>query len=332
MKISNPKKIVISRTDSIGDVALTLPLAGILKEKYPNVEIIFLGNTYTKPIINCSSSVDEVWEWAEIQKKEDKTQIEWLKNQNIDVFIHVFPRRELARLAQKAKITHRIGTSHRMYHFLTCNHKPNFTRKNSDLHESQLNTKLLKPLGIDKNFTLAELTEYANFSKVLELKEPYAELFNKKDKRNLVFHCKSQGSALEWGVDNFIKLAKSLDSNQYNVFFTGTEKESEFFRDKLPDQKNIIDLSGKMTLDNLITFVSKSDLLLACSTGPLHIAGLCNIKTIGLFTPKKPLHFGRWQPLGTQVKIIEEKIISERTQPLNIPLREVKKEVQNFFL
>ena len=156
MKISNPKKIVISRTDSIGDVALTLPLAGILKEKYPNAQIIFLGNTYTKPIIDCSNSVDVVCEWSELQKMDSKAQVKWLRSQNIDVFIHVFPRKELSRLVQKAKIPHRIGTSHRVYHFLTCNHRPNFTRKNSDLHESQLNTKLLKPFGIEKNYTLKE--------------------------------------------------------------------------------------------------------------------------------------------------------------------------------
>ena len=331
MKISDPKKIVISRTDSIGDVALTLPLAGILKEKYPTATIVFLGNTYTKPIINCCASVDEVWEWAEIQKFEDKAQIEWLKNQNIDVFIHVFPRRELARLVQKAKIAHRIGTSHRMYHFLTCNHKPNFTRKGSDLHESQLNTKLLIPFGIEKDYSLVELTNFSNFKNKVELKESFSILLN-NDKRNIIFHCKSQGSALEWGVNNFIKLAKSLDKELYNIFFTGTEKESEFFRDKLPNQKNIIDLSGKMTLNELIAFISKSDLLLACSTGPLHIAGLCNIKTIGLFTPMRPLHYGRWQPLGNKVKIIEEKNVSDRTQPLDISLREVKQEVENLFL
>jgi heptosyltransferase-3 len=331
MKIINPKKILISRTDSIGDVALTLPLAGILKEKYPNSKIIFLGNTYTKPIIECCNSVDEIWEWAEIQKIEDRAQLDWLKNQNIDVFIHVFPRRELARLAQRAKIPHRIGTSHRMYHFLTCNHKPNFTRKNSVLHESQLNTKLLKPLGIEKDYTLNELNTYANFKNKLELKESFSNLIN-KDKINLIFHCKSQGSALEWGVDNFIELAKVLNSQQYNIYFTGTEKESEFFRNKLPNQKNIIDLSGKMNLNELITFISKSDLMLACSTGPLHIAGLCNIKTIGLFTPMRPLNYGRWQPLGAQVKIIEEKNVSDRTQPLDISLREVKQEVENLFL
>lgn len=330
MIINNPKKIVISRTDSIGDVALTLPIAGILKKKYPNSKIIFLGNTYTKPIINCCESVDEVWEWAEIQAMEDQQQLNWLKSQNVDVFIHVFPRRELARLAKKAKIKHRIGTSHRMYHFLTCNHKPNFTRKNSDLHESQLNTKLLTPFGINQNFTLNELTGTANFSKVPMLDESFQSLLN-PTKNNLIFHCKSQGSALEWGVDNFINLAKTFDPLKFNIFFTGTEKESEFFRTKLPQKENIIDLSGTMSLDQLIAFISKSDLLLACSTGPLHIAGLLNIKTIGLFTPKKPLHFGRWQPLGNQVKIIEELNISERNQPLDISLTAVEQEIERLF-
>jgi len=328
--INNPKKIVISRTDSIGDVALTLPIAGILKDKYPDAQIIFLGNTYTKPIIKCCHSVDEVWEWAELQKMEDGQRLKWLKSQNIDVFIHVFPRRELARLAKKAKIKHRIGTSHRLYHLLTCNHRPNFTRKNSDLHEAQLNTKLLTPFGINQDYSLNELSVLANFTKVPTLSESFQHVLNTK-KKNLIFHCKSQGSALEWGVDNFINLAKSLNQADFNIFFTGTESESEFFRDKLPQQNNIIDLSGKMNLDQLIAFISKSDLLLACSTGPLHISGVSNIKTIGLFTPKKPLHFGRWQPLGSQVSILEEENISERHQPLDISLRVVKQEVEHFF-
>jgi len=326
MVIKNPKKIVISRTDSIGDVALTLPMAGILKEKFPDCKIIFLGNTYTKPIINCSSSVDEIWEWAELLEMSDKERVSWLKQQQIDAFIHVFPRKEIARWAQQAKIKFRIGTSHRLHHFLTTNCKVNFTRKKSDLHEAQLNTKLLKHFGINKNYSLKELTTYANFNNTTILRDELKNLLN-SNKKNIVFHSKSHGSALEWGVDNFIELAKELDPDKYQIFFTGTEKESQFFRHLLPQQKNIIDLSGKMSLDDLIAFINQSDLLLACSTGPLHIAGLCNINTVGLFTPRKPLHFGRWQPLGNHVSIIEEKIISERTQPLNIELRVVKKEI-----
>lgn len=329
MTINNPKKIVISRTDSIGDVCLTLPMAGILKEKFPYCQIIFLGNTYTKPIINCCSSVDEVWEWAELLEMTDKERLSWLKKQQVDAFIHVFPRREIARLAQQSKIKYRIGTTHRLYHLLTTNCKVNFSRKNSNWHEAQLNIKLLKHFGINKKYTLKELTTYSHFNNIPQLKDEFKALLH-PTKKNIIFHPKSQGSALEWGVNNFINLSKSLDPNKYQIFFTGTEKESTYFRDQLPKQPNIIDLSGKMDLNNLISFIQKADLLLACSTGPLHIAGLCNIKTIGLFTPKKPLHYGRWQPLGNKVKIIEEKNISERTQPLNINLRVIEQEVEKY--
>lgn len=325
--IKDPKKIVISRTDSIGDVILTLPLAGILRERFPSAKIIFLGNTYTKPIIACCEHVDEIWEWAEIEKKHPEEQIFWLTEQRIDVFLHIFPRKELARLAKKAKIKNRVGTSHRLYHWWTCNWRPNFSRKKSDLHESQLNTKLLAPLRIGSDFSLKRLHKHIGFSKIPALPEKFQSLLS-PDKKNIILHAKSQGSAVEWGVDNFIELAKGLDTGKYNVFFTGTEKESTFFRDLLPKSENIIDLSGKMSLDELIAFISKADALIAASTGPLHIAGITNIQTIGLFSGKKPIHPGRWKALGTNTLIFEDKKNEDFSQPLSIELRDVLKAVE----
>ena len=324
--IKDPKNIVISRTDSIGDVILTLPLAGILKAKFPNTKIIFLGNTYTKPIINCCEHVDEIWEWAELEKLTEKERLEWLREKDIEVFIHVFPNKEIAKLVKQAKIPNRIGTSHRLFHLNTCNHRPSFTRKKSDLHESQLNTKLLKPLGISNDFSLEELFDFAAFNNIPELPIKFSSLIDSK-KKNIIFHPKSQGSALEWGVENFIELAKSLESNNANIFFTGTEKEAAFFRELLPKSENIIDLSGKMSLDELIAFISKTDLLIAASTGPLHIAGITGIRTIGLFSPRKPIHSGRWRPLGYKGVVVDSKNISEDTQRLDIEVRDIEKEV-----
>jgi len=330
MPIKNPKVIVISRTDSIGDVALTLPMAGLIKTKFPDVKIIFLGDTYTAPIIKCSKHVDQIWIWSDIKQLSNEEQIKWLESKNIDTFIHVFPRREIARLVQKAKIPNKIGTSHRLFHLLTCNYRVNFTRKNSTLHESQLNLKLLQPLGISAIPNLSQLTAYSGFENIPALDANFKSLLDPQ-KHNLILHCKSKGSALEWGVDKFISLAKALDQNKFNLFFTGTASESEFFSHDLPKQDNIFDLSGQMDLDQLIAFIHESDGLIAASTGPLHIAGLSNIKTFGLFTPRKPLHYGRWQPLGNQVIIIEEKKLSERSQPLSIEMRLVGQIVENTF-
>jgi ADP-heptose:LPS heptosyltransferase len=325
--IQDPKHIVISRTDSIGDVALTLPMAGILKEKFPQARISFLGNTYTKPVIDSCEHIGEIWEWAELQKLNQQEQIDFLKSKDIDVFIHVFPRKEIAKLAKKAKITHRIGTSHRLFHLFTCNHRPNFTRKNSELHESQLNTKLLSPLGISDNFSLEELAKYAAFNKIQPLNSSWQQLLS-PDKKNIILHPKSQGSAREWALENYLELAAELDPTKYNIFFTGTEKEGLLFRNFIPKKSNVFDLTGKMNLYELISFIKSADLLIAASTGPLHLAGLNGINTFGLFSTQRPTHAGRWQPLGNKVYILEEKIMSDPTQPLNIPLREVIKALE----
>ena len=61
-----PKRLIISRTDSIGDVILTLPVAGELKRQFPQLHIIFLGSSYTKPIVECCPYVDEFADWTEI--------------------------------------------------------------------------------------------------------------------------------------------------------------------------------------------------------------------------------------------------------------------------
>lgn len=324
--ITNPNKIVISRTDSIGDVVLTLPLAGILKERFPTAQIIFLGNTYTQPIIACSKHVDEIWEWAEIEKKQPAEQALWLSEKQVDVFIHVFPRKELARLAKKAGIKNRIGTSHRLYHWLTCNYRPSFTRKRSDLHEAQLNTKLLSPLGIGSTYSLEQLNSAIGFEKIPVLPNKFAALLDGK-KTNVILHPKSQGSAKEWGVANFMALAKALDKEKFNIFFTGTEKEGGLFRSALPTQPNMFDLSGQMSLSELIAFIAAADALVAASTGPLHIAGITNRHAIGLFSTIQPIHAGRWKPLGAHVTVLEDKKNTEMTQPLAISLRDVVKEL-----
>ena len=53
-----PSRILISRTDSIGDVILTLPVCKILKNYFPQVKIGFLGKSYTRPVIQACSYVD----------------------------------------------------------------------------------------------------------------------------------------------------------------------------------------------------------------------------------------------------------------------------------
>lgn len=300
------KTVVISRTDSIGDVILTLPMVSWLKQRFPLVKIIFLGRSYTQDVVNCHSGVDEFLDWNKVEALPVQQRVSLFKEQNIDVFIHVFPNKEIAQIAKKAKIPYRIGTSHRSFHFLTCNVRPSFTRRKSDKHEAQLNFNLLSAYGIKDLPSLNDLVQFnRDFNQIEKPSENLIELLNlSSQKPRIILHAKSQGSALEWGLENFNKLASQLSNHGYAVYYTGTEKEGVQIRGTIPTGEAIFDVTGKMTLRELVQFIASCDGLIACSTGPLHIAATLDKKAIGLYAPKKPIHPGRWRPLGKNAKAL----------------------------
>lgn len=303
------KTIIISRTDSIGDVVLTLPMAGVIKKFYPNSRIIFLGKTYTKPVVALSKFVDEFINWDELQKMPNA--IDVLKNYNADVFIHVFPNKEIAKLVKATNIPLRIGTFGRLHHILTCNKKVLFTRKKSDLHESQLNLKLLSPLGITQHFELNEIVNFYGFENVPTLSPDLKKLID-TSRTNIILHPKSKGSAKEWGLKNYLSLAELLPKEQFKVFVSGTEEEGKLIGDSFKFDENIVSLIEKLSLTDFIAFIANTDGLVAASTGPLHIAAALNKNAIGLYSPKRPIHPGRWKPLGLYAQAVVYNTICEK--------------------
>lgn len=299
----NYKTILISRTDSIGDVVLTLPLCIWIKEQYPNAKLIFLGRSYTLPVLKCLPQIDEFISWDELEQSPSINREQLLSSKKIDVCIHVFPKREIAAMIKKIKIPVRIGTSHRSFHLLTCNQRVNFSRKKSNLHEAQLNFELLRPLGLKEIPELNVLSDMLGNHFHCPESSSNAHFSNIKDA--VILHPKSQGSALEWPLEKFIHLAERLLEAGEKVVFTGTEKEGLLFREAIPKHPNCHDLSGKMSLEELIAFISGSKALVACSTGPLHLAGASKIRAIGLFSSRKPIHPGRWKALGPNSVALE---------------------------
>ena len=289
--------IIISRTDSIGDVVLTLPMAGIIKQRLPGSQIIFLGRNYTKEVVSLSQYVDAFVSYDEMLKLSEQEQVNAFKALHATHIIHVFPVKHIAQLAKKAAIEKRIGTTNRLWHWFTYNVKVSLSRKNSDLHEAQLNAKLLAPLHITTNFSAEQLAGFYGFTLIPTLDDPFLKLID-KSKINIILHPKSKGSAREWGLDNFSKLITELDKSKYGVYISGTQQEGELVKELLQKHPEAVDLTGKLSLQQFIAFINHCDVLIAASTGPLHIAAALGKKAIGLFAPMRPIHPGRWKPIG----------------------------------
>ena len=93
-------RILLSRTDSIGDVVLTLPTAHVIKKHFPEAEVLFMGRTYTQPIIERCSAVDQFVNWDDIENLSQEDAVRSISELNCDTCIHVFPRKNIAGLAK----------------------------------------------------------------------------------------------------------------------------------------------------------------------------------------------------------------------------------------
>ncbi|MBL7910476.1 MAG: glycosyltransferase family 9 protein [Bacteroidia bacterium] len=277
-------------------------MAGFIKKNFPHCKIFFLGRNYTKDVIALSEHVDGFINYDEIEKLSSQEQVAYLKEFSADVFVHVFPKKEIATLVKKVGIPTRVGTTNRIYHWLNCNKLIKLSRKNSELHESQLNFKLLEFLNVNTSIALKEVSGYYGFSRIPVLNEEFKKIID-PTKINIILHPKSKGSAIEWGIDNFEKLVTLLPTHKYKIFVSGTEPEAKLMPEFLKN-KNITDLTGKLSLQQFIAFIYSCNALVAASTGPLHIAAALNKKAIGLFVPKRPIHPGRWMPVGKDAHFV----------------------------
>lgn len=302
------KRIIISRTDGIGDVALALPVAGALKKLHPDSEIIFLGRTYTKALIEACEHVDRFEAWDEIEKCGESEAVKILAQLKADIILHVFPNKAVARIARKARIPLRTGTSGRIYHWFTCNRLIRLPRKNSDFHEAQLNLKLIVSSGAKNLYRLNEIPDFYGLTKIKPVPEQFGKLID-KSKFNLIIHPCSKGSAREWGMDNFTRLIEILPQDKFKIFVTGAGEEiiriRSFLNERFPA---LVDLTGKLNLESLIGFIAAADGLLAASTGPLHIAAASEKFALGLFSPMRPVFPMRWAPLGKKASYLVKDI------------------------
>ena len=290
------EKLLIARTENrLGDIILTIPLAGIIKSYFPNMHITFAGSGYAEAFTKKTSAIDEFHHWN-IYKD--------LKKHNADAIILISPWLNIAKAAWQAKIPIRIGMARKWHHWLYANHRIFLKQQPINLHEIQLNTAFLAALGIDNPCDIDQLHRYYGWQK--ESNKSYSDVIS-DTKCNIILHPKSRGSAPEWLLEHYYRLACLLDEKKFNVILSGINGEREYIRRHCPKLfalPHITNIVGRYELADFINIVEQADCLVASSTGPAHIAAAAGISTIALYTPFRPQHPNRWRPIGKRVKVL----------------------------
>lgn len=300
------KSVVISRTDNIGDVILTLPLVLEAGLSFPDARIHFLVRKGMEELLRHSplrfdvAAVDIPLSVQEITEKASPL--------NADAVIFAKPEYVLAKAFRSMGTSVRAGTAYRWYSFMFT-HKVKEHRKFAEKHESEYNLGLLRAItGEEKVQPLPE--------KLLGYTEEEAKNFRHKamslgmspESEYIVIHCGSRGSARDISSEQFRSLAGKLSMKfpGYRIIYTGTDQEKEKVRSSIPENCTAcIDLCGKLTLMELMILIDNSRLVIANSTGPAHIAGAFNRNVLAFFPNSAPMNDVRWRPLGEHVSVVK---------------------------
>ncbi len=295
--LSEPRRIIISRTDRIGDVVLSLPVFASLKECFPQTRLTALVRAYTADAASSFPSVDDVAIYEDSESL--LTTARKLKEIRADAILLLYPRFHLAAAAFLARIPVRVGTAYRWYSFLH-NTRVKEHRKDSVKSEAEYNLSLAEAIGCRKRILDTRL-EIDNGP----LQKAKRFLVQKDVQRFVIVHPGSGGSAVDWTADNFRKLCRSISGKlKTTVIVTGSAAEREICEGVSGGIENCFSVAGKFSLREFIAFVSLASAFVSNSTGPIHLAASVGTPVVGIYPNAKPMTPVRWAPLTTHKTIV----------------------------
>ncbi|MCL5267755.1 MAG: glycosyltransferase family 9 protein [Bacteroidetes bacterium] len=309
--LDKPKRIIVARTDRIGDVVLSLPVFATLKRCYPDSELTALVSGYASDVVSSSRAVDRV---MTIEPGESIYSIrQKLKRVNADVILILFPRFKVSFASFQAGIPMRVGTAYRWYSFLH-NSKVHEHRKDSVKSEAEYNLTLARTLGC------GEVVLDTHLEVDTEALRNVRQFMDSNEiGRFVVIHPGSGGSAYEWGPDNFRSLTRAVaDDLGLKVLITGTSSEHELCARTSEGISQSLNTAGRFSLREFIALLSQAELFASNSTGPLHLAASVGTPIVGIYPNNPPMTPVRWAPLTGRKIILTPKDGSDNLSSIDV--------------
>ncbi len=291
--------LLITRHDKIGDYVLTLPMIKIAKEQLKNAKIIVLVSKVNYEFSKKLDFIDDVI----LYEDSIFALVKKIKEKNIDVSISAFTDTKLAIALMLAGVKTRISPATKIAQIFS-NKRVTQRRSQVKKREFEYNLDLLK--YFEPNISLDFRRPLLNFSynEKLEAINSFKKQFNiTNDFKYIVFHAGFGGSSDgNLTLDDYINLAKAISNKKdVKIVFTfgpDDNKSLEYIKEKI--DFDAILYESKLSLMDFCKLLSNFDIFISTSTGPMHLAGAVNIKTISFFGDSVFASAKRWGTISEQ--------------------------------
>lgn len=299
---SMSKTIGILRNDGLGDLILTLPLVLATRRAFPSRRVILIVNPKVAGLSNIVPI--EGVSWVPMGRNSPFSEsLKGLRSMRLHTLMAVYAPFQAALASFFLQIPVRVGYAYKPSGLLF-NKKVSLRRSHPPVHESRFALAFLERLGGYQEASPKDLFDALPVA-FSESQKNGADSFFKTlapllTSRPMVgIHPGFGGSALNWPLANYAKLLKRLTATGRVVpVLTGSALEGGLLDAILRESDTPTIKVVGLELSEFAAVLNRFRVLVAPSTGVLHLASLLGVKTVGLFSPLKAHSPLKWAPLG----------------------------------
>jgi lipopolysaccharide heptosyltransferase II len=306
----HPKRILVVRTDMLGDVVLTMPAIRALHQSYPDAELdmvllpssagIVQGQPGITTIFTCDPNN---WLGAIVDggvRREVQELVSSLRSRHYDLGVSICGDwgSIITRLSGAKR---RVGYADEAYpYFMT--DPVSGGRYTIRQHEIYYGLSLAKHAGGD----IEADNQYPSLAVSLSARERISQLFQThgidSGQKVIAFHVGSRnGQAKRWPLPLWAQLADMVISQypEFVIVLVGAPNDKALAQSvlhRIHTHKKVIDLTGETNLQELIALLKQAMVIVTGDSGPLHIAEAVGTRVVAIHGPTDPLLSGPCHP------------------------------------
>ena len=290
-------RILIVRTDRIGDVTLATPLIRALRKSFPDSFLGALVQAYSEPVLRGNPHLDEVLVDDAGGRHAGLGGLvrvaSEIRRRRFDTALLLLPTKRLAWALLAAGVRRRIGVGRRLYQVIT---GMGAVRREPGRSEADYCLDLGRAIGARDDGLRTEvfLTAEERERGAAILRDSGAPL----GARIIAIHPGSGGSAPNWTPPRWAELARALVRDpDTRVVLTGGAAERPLAT-AFTGIPRTIDLVGALELRETMGVIARCDVLASASTGTMHLAAALGVRTVSVFCPLASCTPVLWGPQG----------------------------------
>ena len=295
-------RILLVRHDKIGDFVLTWPAFYLVRTAFPGATIDVLAAPGVVEFAELCPYVDDVI--ADSDDDEEITRI--LIERQYDAAIALHSPWRICKIFRDAKVPYTLGPKHHWYQYL---YKDRTSAQYEKGEPCWRGNCLIVEHFIRRNGKEIPTMPARLWDNSSE-RQQWQQFYGQQGDERLVFvHAGTGGSSDSLSVTGFTRLLTGVRQSTavpFKVVLTFAGEEQALVTE-LKKQLDANDVNAELAkpLQNLAEFARSlvaADMFIAGSTGPLHLAGLHDIPTVGFYAGRRSRPDIRWQTLSQASK------------------------------